>query len=71
MAARRLLHLLRQEGLNVIGLPKTIDNDLWGTDVTFGFQSAINLATQTIDCIHTTAASHGRVFIVEIMGQVR
>ena len=62
------LKLLRQEGLNVIGLPKTIDNDLWGTDVTFGFQSAINLATQTIDCIHTTAASHGRVFIVEIMG---
>ena len=57
-----------KEGLNVIGLPKTIDNDLWGTDVTFGFQSAINLATQTIDCIHTTAASHGRVFIVEVMG---
>ena len=45
-----------------------LDKDLWGTDVTFGFQSAINLATQTIDCIHTTAASHGRVFIVEIMG---
>ena len=41
---------------------------LWGTDVTFGFQSAVNLATQTIDCIHTTAASHGRVFIVEVMG---
>lgn len=53
MAARRRTNLLRQEGLNVIGLPKTIDNDLWGTDVTFGFQSAINLATQTIDCIHT------------------
>ena len=54
--------------IRFIGVPKTIDNDLWGTDVTFGFQSAINLATQTIDCIHTTAASHGRVFIVEIMG---
>lgn len=66
--SQKTSNLLREEGLNVIGLPKTIDNDLWGTDVTFGFQSAINLATQTIDCIHTTAASHGRVFIVEIMG---
>ena len=69
--SQKTTNLLRQEGLNVIGLPKTIDNDLWGTDVTFGFQSAINLATQTIDCIHTTAASHGRVFIVEIMGYKR
>lgn len=66
--SQKTTNLLRKEGLNVIGLPKTIDNDLWGTDVTFGFQSAINLATQTIDCIHTTAASHGRVFIVEVMG---
>lgn len=66
--SQKTSNLLREEGLNVIGLPKTIDNDLWGTDVTFGFQSAINLATQTIDCIHTTAASHGRVFIIEIMG---
>ncbi len=66
--SQKTTNLLRQEGLNVIGLPKTIDNDLWGTDMTFGFQSAINLATQTIDCIHTTAASHGRVFIVEVMG---
>lgn len=61
-------NLLRQEGLNVITLPKTIDNDLWGTDMTFGFQSAVNIATECIDCIHTTAASHGRVFIVEVMG---
>ena len=61
-------NLLREEGLNVITLPKTIDNDLWGTDVTFGFQSAVNIATEVIDCIHTTATSHGRVFIVEIMG---
>lgn len=60
--------LLKEEGLNVIGLPKTIDNDLWGTDMTFGFQSAVNIATDAIDCIHTTAASHGRVFIVEVMG---
>lgn len=59
---------LRAEGLNVITLPKTIDNDLWGTDMTFGFQSAVDIATDVIDCIHTTADSHGRVFIVEIMG---
>ena len=52
-------NLLRNEGLNVVTLPKTIDNDLWGTDMTFGFQSAVNIATDAIDCIHTTAASHG------------
>ena len=61
-------NLLRQEGLNIITLPKTIDNDLWGTDMTFGFQSAVDIATDCIDCIHTTAASHGRIFIVEVMG---
>ncbi len=61
-------NLLREEGLNIVTLPKTIDNDLWGTDMTFGFQSAVNIATDAIDCIHTTAASHGRVFIVEVMG---
>ena len=61
-------NLLRQEGLNVVTLPKTIDNDLWGTDMTFGFQSAVDVATDAIDRIHTTAASHGRVFIVEVMG---
>ncbi|MBO5292026.1 MAG: 6-phosphofructokinase [Lachnospiraceae bacterium] len=61
-------NLLREEGLNVVTLPKTIDNDLWGTDMTFGFQSAVNIATNAIDCIHTTASSHGRVFIVEVMG---
>lgn len=61
-------NLLRQEGLNIVTLPKTIDNDLWGTDMTFGFQSAVDIATQCIDCIHTTASSHGRVFIVEVMG---
>ena len=59
---------LRNEGLNVITLPKTIDNDLWGTDMTFGFQSAVDIATNVMDCIHTTADSHGRVFIVEVMG---
>ena len=66
--SQKTANLLSEEGLNVIGLPKTIDNDLWGTDTTFGFQSAISLATEVIDCIHTTAASHNRVFMVEIMG---
>ena len=61
-------NMLSQEGLNVVSLPKTIDNDLWGTDMTFGFQSAVDIATQVIDCIHTTATSHSRVFIVELMG---
>jgi len=61
-------NLLREEGLNVVTLPKTIDNDLWGTDMTFGFQSAVNIASEVIDCIHTTASSHSRVFIVEVMG---
>ena len=61
-------NLLREEGLNVVTLPKTIDNDLWGTDMTFGFQSAVDVATAAIDCIHTTAASHGRIFIIEVMG---
>ncbi len=65
---QKTANLLREEGLNVIHLPKTIDNDIYGTDITFGFQSAINVASQAIDCIHTTAASHNRVFIVEVMG---
>ncbi len=59
---------LRQEGLNVIGIPKTIDNDVWGTDVTFGFDSAIQIATEAIDRLHTTANSHQRVMIIEVMG---
>lgn len=61
-------NLLAQNGVNVVSLPKTIDNDLWGTDMTFGFQSAVDIATNVIDCIHSTASSHGRVFIVEVMG---
>ncbi len=65
---QKTANLLREEGLHVIHLPKTIDNDIYGTDVTFGFQSAINIATDAIDCIHTTAASHNRIFIVEVMG---
>ena len=59
---------LSQEGLHVIALPKTIDNDTWGTDLTFGFTSATDVATRCIDDIHTTASSHGRVFVIEIMG---
>ena len=65
---QKTANLLREEGLNVVSLPKTIDNDIWGTDMTFGFQSAVDIATNVIDCIHTTATSHGRVFIVEVMG---
>ena len=61
-------NMLSEEGLNVVTLPKTIDNDLWGTDMTFGFQSAVDIATDTIDRIHTTATSHSRVFIIEVMG---
>lgn len=61
-------NMLSEEGLNVVSLPKTIDNDIWGTEMTFGFQSAVDIAVNAIDCIHTTAYSHGRVFIVEVMG---
>lgn len=60
--------LLAQEGLNVIGLPKTIDNDIYGTDVTFGFQTAVDIATDVVDRIHTTACSHNRIMIIELMG---
>ena len=66
--SQKTANMLSEEGLNVVSLPKTIDNDLWGTDMTFGFQSAVEVATNAIDCIHTTAASHNRVFIVEVMG---
>lgn len=61
-------NLLREEGLNVITLPKTIDNDIWGTDMTFGFHSALDVATDVIDRLHSTATSHSRIFIVEVMG---
>ncbi len=61
-------HLLSQNGANVVTIPKTIDNDVYGTDLTFGFDSAVEKATYVIDAIHTTAASHGRVFVIELMG---
>ena len=60
--------LLFEEGLNVVGLPKTIDNDIVGTDITFGFHTAVDVATEAIDRIHTTAHSHSRVMVVEVMG---
>lgn len=61
-------NLLKQQGLNVIALPKTIDNDIWGTDVTIGFHSAVDIASEVLDRIHTTADSHDRVMLVELMG---
>ena len=61
-------NLLSEEGLNVIALPKTIDNDIYGTDVTFGFHTAVDIATDVVDRIHTTANSHGRVMVIELMG---
>ncbi len=60
---------LYKEGLNVVGAPKTIDNDLSCTDVTFGFDTAINIATEAIDRLHTTAESHNRIMVVEVMGR--
>ena len=56
-------------GVNCIGVPKTIDNDLYGTDVTFGFATAVAIATEALDRVHTTAASHHRVMVVEVMGR--
>ncbi|MBI4549548.1 MAG: 6-phosphofructokinase [Candidatus Omnitrophica bacterium] len=60
---------LYKEGVKVIGIPKTIDNDLSCTDFTFGFDTALNIATECIDRLHTTAESHNRVIVVEIMGR--
>src|SRR4051794_1238252 len=60
---------LSDAGVNVIGLPKTIDNDLGGTDMTFGFDTALQVATDAIDRLHTTAESHHRVMVVEVMGR--
>ncbi len=60
---------LHEVGVNVVGVPKTIDNDLSGTDYTFGFDTAVNIATEAIDRLHTTAESHHRVLVVEVMGR--
>ena len=61
--------LHRDEGLPIVGVPKTIDNDIVGTDVTFGFNTAVQIATDAIDRLHTTAESHDRVMVVEVMGR--
>ena len=58
-----------RRGINCIGVPKTIDNDLWGSDITFGFSSAVEVATDALDRVHSTAASHHRVMAVEVMGR--
>ncbi len=60
---------LHREGIPVVGVPKTIDNDLGGTDVTFGFQTAVQIVTDAIDRLHTTAESHNRVMVLEVMGR--
>ncbi len=64
-----IAHRLAQRGLRVVGVPKTIDNDLDGTVTTFGFDTAVGFATECIDRLHTTAASHHRVLVVEVMGR--
>ncbi len=60
---------LHRDGVPIVGVPKTIDNDLGGTDVTFGFQTAVQIVTDAIDRLHTTAESHNRVMVVEVMGR--
>jgi 6-phosphofructokinase 1 len=65
---QKTAYKLSQIGLNVMGIPKTIDNDVFGTDITFGFDSAVNIATEAIDRLHSTASSHKRVMVVEVMG---
>ena len=62
-------HKLAEHGLNIVGVPKTIDNDLDGTDVTFGYDTAVSVATEALDRLHTTASSHHRIMIIEVMGR--
>jgi ATP-dependent phosphofructokinase / diphosphate-dependent phosphofructokinase len=62
-------HRLGEDGVSVVGVPKTIDNDLSATDFTFGFHTAVQIATEAIDRLHTTAESHDRVMVVEVMGR--
>jgi 6-phosphofructokinase 1 len=64
-----IAHQAHKAGVNVIGVPKTIDNDIYGTDFTFGFDTAVGIATEAIDRLHTTAESHHRVMVVEVMGR--
>ena len=67
--SQTISNTLAKEGLNVVGVPKTIDNDLSGTDMTFGFSTAVQIATESFDKLVTTAASHHRVMIMEVMGR--
>lgn len=67
--SQKISQQLFEKGLNIIGVPKTIDNDLSATDFTFGFQTAVNTATEAVDKLVTTAASHNRVLVLEVMGR--
>jgi 6-phosphofructokinase 1 len=67
--SQRISMALFEKGLPIIGVPKTIDNDLSATDMTFGFQTAVQIATEAVDKLVTTAASHNRVLILEVMGR--
>ncbi|HLG16550.1 MAG TPA: ATP-dependent 6-phosphofructokinase [Blastocatellia bacterium] len=67
--SQRIAHQFAQLGIPIVGVPKTIDNDLVGTDLTFGFDTALDIATEAIDRLHTTAESHDRVLLVEVMGR--
>src|SRR3712207_8525643 len=64
-----IAHRLCQKGMRIIGVPKTIDNDVSGTVSTFGFDTAVNTALEAIDRLHTTAESHDRVIVMEVMGR--
>ncbi len=65
---QKTAYKLAEAGVNVISIPKTIDNDVWGTDISFGFDSAVSIATEAIDRLHSTATSHQRVMVIEVMG---
>jgi len=65
---KNALHLMQAGDINVITLPKTIDNDIWGTDLCFGFDTAVSIATEAIDRLHSTADSHRRIMVLEVMG---
>ncbi|MCL1938888.1 MAG: 6-phosphofructokinase [Candidatus Azobacteroides sp.] len=65
---QKTAYKVSQLGLNVISIPKTIDNDVWGTDTAFGFHTAVDIATEAIDRLHSTASSHKRVMVIELMG---
>lgn len=67
-APRKTAAKLAAMGLNIVSVPKTIDNDIWGTDFSFGFDSAVSIATDAIDRLHSTASSHKRVMVIEVMG---